>query len=59
MLHDTSNRSWLAQLRRILPMLGRERHFANVTGDRPAGQKLTPIAKVMADAGRNSTTPAD
>ena len=59
MAHDDSKRTWLAQLRRVFPVFGRERHFADVSADRQAAQKMTPIAKVMADAGRESTTRTD
>jgi hypothetical protein len=50
---------WLAALRRVFPGLARRRHYASTNQPSAAAQKLEPIAKIVADAGRNSTTPAD
>jgi hypothetical protein len=58
MHNQTSNRSWLTQLRRVFPTFWRARRFAQLTENRQPNQKLTPIAKVLADAGR-STSHAD
>lgn len=52
------NQIWLAQLRRALPSFWPRRNSLNLPASQQA-QKLTPIAKVLAEAGRNSTTPAD
>ncbi len=59
MTNETSKRGWVAQIRRVFPAFGRARHFARISEDRQGAQKMTPIAKVLADAGRESTTLAD
>jgi hypothetical protein len=53
-----SERGWIATVRNVLPWFLRNRHYASINP--PATpQKLEPIARIVADAGRNSTTPAD
>lgn len=51
---------WIVALRRVFPGLLRDRHYASINEPaRSAAPKMEPIAKIVADAGRNSTTPAD
>lgn len=52
-----TERRWAALLRRAFPWV-RDRHFASITSP-ITPQKMEPIAKIVADAGRNSATPAD
>jgi hypothetical protein len=50
----------LDSVRRVFPRLLRDRHYAAIDA-RPTRPplKLEPIAKILADAGRDSTTLAD
>ncbi|MEQ1493011.1 MAG: hypothetical protein ABL871_00815 [Terricaulis sp.] len=51
---------WVAALRRVFPTFLRDRHYASINQPaRSAPPKMEPISKIVADAGRNSTTPAD
>lgn len=63
MTTNTSKHGWLARLRDVFPIFRRGHRFAQVSEGRAQNaqnaQKMTPIAKVLADAGRISATPAD
>ncbi len=58
-MNQTGLHFGLARLRLLFPWFSRRRYFVERASTRSAAQKLTPIAKVLADAGRDSTTPAD
>lgn len=47
------NRTWFTRLARALPGLFRRRHVAVIEPERAAAPKLQPIAKILADTGRD------
>lgn len=59
MTQDFQQRSWLANVRTAMSSLWRPRHYAVTERSTSSKPKLEPIAKVLADAGRDSTTLAD
>jgi hypothetical protein len=55
-----SERRWVVAARRLFPWFRRDRHYAELNKSPPAApQKMAPISRIVADAGRNSTTAAD
>lgn len=54
-----SDRRWIVVARRLFPWFRRERHYAELNKAAASPQKMAPISRIVADAGRNSTTAAD
>lgn len=61
MTSNITGRRWIAALRSAFPWFAveRRRYVASIKTPTATTSKLTPIEKVVADAGRNSATPAD
>ncbi len=59
MTSNLPKRPLSSALRRFFPWLGRERHYASLSTPGAGTSKLEPIAKTVAEAGRNAASPAD
>lgn len=57
MTQNFQQRSWLARMRAVMSTLFRRKHYALT--DQPVRQKLVPIARTLADAGRDPASPVD
>lgn len=51
------HRSWFARVRMAMSRLFRRKHYALT--DQPVRRKLVPIARTLADAGRDRGSPVD
>lgn len=59
MRENREQRSLLSSVKLAVTSLWRRRHYAVTTGGRAVKAKLEPISKILADAGRDHTSPVD